>query len=117
MPAFGRLVSGIMTGDRDHIAFRPGMMLDHASDPGTVCSVLALHDHLHISHDILHEQSVICHLQSAHIAESVQLAVGTTKRDGCEQIIHSGVIHGPGIGGLLVQYANVCLCLCPTCLM
>jgi hypothetical protein len=43
------------------------MMPDHASDPGTVCSVLALHDHLHISHDILHEQSVICHLQSAHI--------------------------------------------------
>jgi hypothetical protein len=67
MPAFARLVSDIMPATEITSPSRPSMMPDHAGDPGTVCSVLALHDHLHLSHDILHEQSVICHLQSAHI--------------------------------------------------
>jgi hypothetical protein len=63
MPAFGRLVSGIMPATEITSPSRPGMMPDHAGDPGTVCSVLAPHDHLHISHDIL--QRTICDLPLA----------------------------------------------------
>jgi hypothetical protein len=69
MPAFGRLVSGIMPATEITSPSRPGMMPDRAGDPGTVCSVLAPHDHLHITvaTTYCNEQSVICHLQSAQI--------------------------------------------------
>ena len=63
MPAFGRLVSGIMPATEITSPSRPGMMPDHTGDPGTVCSVLAPHDHLHISHDIV--QRTICDLPLA----------------------------------------------------
>jgi hypothetical protein len=58
MPAFGRLVCGIMPATGITSPSGPGMMPDHAGDPGTVCSVLAPHDHLHISHD--RRQRTIC---------------------------------------------------------
>jgi hypothetical protein len=37
MQAFGRLVSGIMPATEITSPSRPGMMPDHAGDPGTVC--------------------------------------------------------------------------------
>jgi hypothetical protein len=51
MTAFGRLVSGIMSATGITSPSGPGMMPDHPGDPGTVCSILAPHDHLRISHD------------------------------------------------------------------
>jgi hypothetical protein len=39
MPACGHLISGIMPATGDHIAPGPGMMPDHAGDPGTVPSI------------------------------------------------------------------------------
>jgi hypothetical protein len=46
-------------------------MLGHASDPGTVLSVLALHDYLLSVMTDCDEQSAITYLQSAQDAESV----------------------------------------------
>ena len=69
MSAFGRLVSGIMPATEITSPSRPGMMPDHAGDPApcarswrfTITCILAT--------TYCNEQSVICHLQSAHIAD------------------------------------------------
>ena len=53
LPAAGRLVRGIMPAAGDHSALGPGMTPGHAGDTGTVPSVLAPHDHLHIGDDTL----------------------------------------------------------------
>jgi hypothetical protein len=81
MPAFGRLVSGIMPATEITSPSRPGMMPDHAGDPGTVRSVLAPHDHPHISHDIL--QRTICDLPLAIRAYRRFRAVVSWADRGC----------------------------------
>ena len=51
----------------------PGMRPGHAGDPGTMPSVLALHDHLLSAMTDPNEQSVINSLQSAHNANFSRL--------------------------------------------
>jgi hypothetical protein len=53
LPASGRLVNGIIPAAGITPPSGPGMVPGHADDPGTVPSVLAPHDDLHIGDDRL----------------------------------------------------------------